>query len=58
MAEISGEAAETFVGALDDSVRVSRVGDTFVVRAPDTQILMAALQATARPSGKLRIAVR
>lgn len=58
MAEISGEAAETFVGALDDSVRVSRVGDTFVVRAPDTQILTAALQATARPSGKLRIAVR
>jgi primosomal protein N' len=57
MAEISGDAASTFVGELGASVRVSRVGDAYVVRAPDTATLTSALNATARPSGKLRIAV-
>ena len=37
--------------------RAERVGDAYVVRAPDTATLTSALNATARPSGKLRIAV-
>ena len=57
VAEISGEAASTFVAELGDLVRVSRVGDAYVVRAPDIATLTNALNATARPSGKLRIAV-
>jgi primosomal protein N' (replication factor Y) (superfamily II helicase) len=60
MAEVSGAAAEAFVGNLGHPPRVEVLGPSdgrWLVRAPDHRTLCAALAATPRPSGRLRVAV-
>ena len=60
MAEVSGAAAEAFVGALDACLGVEILGPSdarWLVRAPDHRTLCDALAAAPRPSGRLRVAV-
>jgi primosomal protein N' (replication factor Y) (superfamily II helicase) len=60
LAEVSGPAAEAFVEALGAPLGVEVLGPAdgrWLVRAPDHGTLCDALAATARPAGRLRIAV-
>jgi primosomal protein N' (replication factor Y) (superfamily II helicase) len=60
MAEVSGAAADAFVGALGACLGVEILGPSdgrWLVRAPDHHTLCDALAATPRPSGRLRVAV-
>lgn len=57
LAEISGDGADVFVAALPPTVRVSHGPSSYVVYAPDVATLSAALVATPRPLGRLRVAV-
>jgi primosomal protein N' (replication factor Y) len=60
LAEVSGAAAEAFVGALGACLGVEILGPSggrWLVRAPDHRTLCDALAATPRPSGRLRVAV-
>jgi primosomal protein N' (replication factor Y) len=60
MAEVSGVAAEAFAGALGACHGVEVLGPScgrWLVRAPDHRALGAALGATPRPPGRLRVAV-
>ena len=60
MAEVSGAAAEAFVGALGGSLGVEILGPAdgrWLVRAPDHRTLCDVLAATPRPPGRLRVAV-
>ncbi|MGH9181568.1 MAG: hypothetical protein ACRDY5_07630, partial [Acidimicrobiales bacterium] len=58
LALLSGEAAPVFAAALPASVEVlGPDAGRFLVRAPDHERLTAALAATARPPGRLRLEV-
>jgi primosomal protein N' (replication factor Y) (superfamily II helicase) len=60
MAEVSGAAAEAYVGALGACLGVEVLGPSdghWLVRAPDHRTLCDALAATPRPAGRLRVAV-
>ena len=60
MAEVSGVAADAFVGAIDACLGVEILGPSdgrWLVRAPDHRTLCDALAATPRPPGRLRVAV-
>ncbi len=60
MAEVSGAAAEAFVGALAGPLGVEILGPSdgrWLVRASDHRTLCDALTATPRPAGRLRVAV-
>jgi primosomal protein N' (replication factor Y) (superfamily II helicase) len=60
LAEVSGAAAGEFVAGLDPWLGVEVLGPAdgrWLVRATDSAALADALAATARPSGRLRIAV-
>jgi primosomal protein N' (replication factor Y) (superfamily II helicase) len=60
MAEVSGVAADAFVGAVDARLGVEILGPSdgrWLVRAPDHRTLCDALAATPRPPGRLRVAV-
>ncbi|OYV65434.1 MAG: hypothetical protein B7X07_03085 [Actinobacteria bacterium 21-64-8] len=56
-ARVSGDAARTFVGEMNPSIRVRELEDGFVLSAPDTTVLANALSAAPRPAGSLRVAV-
>jgi primosomal protein N' (replication factor Y) len=60
LAEVSGAAADVFVGALGACLGVEVLGPSggrWLVRAPDHRTLCDALAATPRPPGRLRVAV-
>ncbi|MFN2609206.1 MAG: hypothetical protein ABR511_15165 [Acidimicrobiales bacterium] len=60
VAVVSGEAAPAYVAALDGTLGIEVVGptrDRWLVRAADHRTLCDALAATARPRGRLRVAV-
>jgi primosomal protein N' (replication factor Y) (superfamily II helicase) len=60
LAEVSGAAAEVFVGAVGACLGVEVLGPSdgrWLVRAPDHRTLCDALAATPRPPGRLRVAV-
>lgn len=58
MAKVTGPAAGAFVAQLVGSgLSTFEAPDGYVVRAPDVVALTSILRATARPPGKLRIAV-
>jgi primosomal protein N' (replication factor Y) len=58
MAHVSGAPAAGYVAALPPSVQVLGPADgAYLLRAPDHRTLCDALAATARPAGRLRIAV-
>jgi primosomal protein N' (replication factor Y) len=58
LAAISGDAAESYVGAIDPVVeRLGPDGGRWLLRAADHRRLCDALAATPRPSGRLRIEV-
>ena len=59
LADVSGEGASDFVGALHDpGVTVTTSPTSFVLRAKDVMTLTAALRATPRPHAKVRVAVQ
>ena len=60
LAEVSGAGADAFVGAVGSCPGVEVLGPAggrWLVRAPDHPTLCDALAATARPPGRLRVAV-
>jgi primosomal protein N' (replication factor Y) len=58
LAAVSGEAAPAFVDAVDRSVeRLGPDAGRWLLRAPDHRALCDALDATPRPSGRLRVEV-
>jgi primosomal protein N' (replication factor Y) len=60
LAEVSGEAAATYVESLGQPLGLTVLGPAdgrWLVRAPDHQTLCEALAATTRPPGRLRVAV-
>ncbi len=57
LARVSGAAAADFVAQVDESVSVRRVGEGYVLRAPDVETLTRALRAVARPPGRLRLEI-
>lgn len=58
LAEVSGPGAREFVAALDpERVRVTRDGESFSVRAPDTATLTGVLLACERPGERVRVEV-
>jgi primosomal protein N' (replication factor Y) (superfamily II helicase) len=60
LAEVSGPAADAFVGAVDACPGLEVMGPSrgrWLVRAPDHRTLCDALAATPRPPGRLRVAV-
>jgi primosomal protein N' (replication factor Y) len=60
LAEVSGEAAATYVESLGQPLGLTVLGPAdgrWLVRAPDHQTLCEAQAATTRPPGRLRVAV-
>ena len=60
MAEVASTAAPAFVEAFGHPLGVEVLGPTdgsWLLRAPDHQVLCDALAATDRPTGRLRLAV-
>jgi primosomal protein N' len=59
LADVSGEGAGEFVGALDDPrVTVTATPTGYVLSARDVATLTSALRATPRPHAKVRVAVQ
>jgi primosomal protein N' (replication factor Y) len=60
LAEVSGPAAEAFIGGLGTPLGLELLGPSdgrWLVRAPDHATLCDALAAAPRPPGRLRVAV-
>lgn len=60
LADVSGAAADAFIGSLPPSAGVEVLGPDrghWLLRAPDHATLADVLAATARPAGRLRVAV-
>jgi primosomal protein N' len=58
-ADVTGEGASNFVGALDEpGVTVTATPTGYVLRAKDAMTLTSALRATPRPHAKVRVAVQ